>query len=261
MAPPSTKHGSPPACAAACTSSMMAPFEAIGARVADVSAGISETTRVRIPRISTLVPCGVDVDAFRPGPKSEKPVVLFVGTVDGRKRGGFLAEVFLREVRPRHPNAELWLVAEQAVKAEGIVNLGRVAIGEIARLQQLYQRAWVFCLPSTYEGFGIPYVEAMASGTPVVASPNPGAREVLAEGESGILAADDQLGTAINTLLDDRGLRDTYAARGLVRAREYSWEEVTRRYEAIYAQLAGLGRTWRGRVRREPGVSAETTAA
>ena len=53
----------------------------------------------------------------------------------------------------------------------GITVLGRLDDEELARE---YRAAWVFCLPSSYEGFGIPYAEAMASGTPVVATPNPG---------------------------------------------------------------------------------------
>jgi glycosyltransferase involved in cell wall biosynthesis len=92
-------------------------------------------------------------------------------------------------------------------------------------------------MPSLYEGFGVPYVEAMASGTAVVASPNPGAKEVLAGGEYGILAKDATLGTHINRLLQDQELRERYEQQGLLRAQDFSWESVVQRYETLYQQL------------------------
>ncbi len=67
------------------------------------------------------------------------------------------------------------------MRGEGIVNLGKKVPFE--KLCELYQRAWILCLPSTYEGFGVPYIEAMASGTVAVASPNPGAKEILDNGK------------------------------------------------------------------------------
>ena len=61
------------------------------------------------------------------------------------------------------------------------------AVRPLERLIELYQQAWLFCLPSSYEGFGVPYIEAMSCGTPVVATPNAGAREVLEEMAGGTL--------------------------------------------------------------------------
>ena len=210
---------------------VMIGFEAAGARVADVSVGVSEATRARIPRISVVVPNGVSATTFHPGPKSGVPSLLFVGTTGGRKRGAFLAEVFRREIRPRFPQAEFWSVAECPLEGEGIVNFGKVPLDTLA---DLYRRAWTFCLPSTYEGFGIPYVEAMASGTAVVASPNPGAKEVLANGAFGLLAGDAELGNAINRLLGDEALRGAMAAKGVLQARNYHWDQVAAQYEALY---------------------------
>ena len=60
-----------------------------------------------------------------------------------------------------------------------------------ATLAALLAEAWVFCYPSIYEGFGIPYIEAMAAGTAIVTSPNAGAGEVLKNGRYGIICDDD----------------------------------------------------------------------
>jgi len=213
---------------------IIARLEDVGARVARVTVGISEATRSRIPSIKMIIPCGVDVTRFRPGPKVEKPVILFVGTTGGRKRGSLLAEIFTKEIRPCFPDAELWTVADIPMEGEGIINHGRVSLDE---LTSLYQRAWVFCLPSTYEGFGVPYIEALASGTAVVATPNPGAREVLEDGKYGIVVDDKQIGKAINSLLSDASRREAFATMGLLHAQKFSWETVVEQYERTYQDL------------------------
>lgn len=218
---------------------IIARLEELGSRVSDVCVGISRTTSVRLPRISEIVPCGVDLLRFRPGDKAEKPTILFVGTAGGRKRGDFLSEIFNREVRARIPEAELWSVADRPMHGQGVRNFGRVSDDV---LSSLFQRAWVFCLPSTYEGFGVPYIEAMAAGTAVVASSNAGAREVLMEGDFGLIADDSKLGAAIVELLQDRTLRSELERRGIQRAAEFAWPHVAARYEALYSRLIGMSR-------------------
>ena len=225
---------------------VLAGLERRGVRLADISVGISEATRARVPGLSHVVPCGVDVARFRPGTKAERPVLLFVGTAGGRKRGTLLAETFAREIRPRFADAELWTVADQPLAGNGVTNFGKVPLETLA---DLYRRAWVFCLPSTYEGFGVPYIEALASGTAVVATPNAGAREVLGEGAWGVLANDQGLGQAINRLFADATARTGLARRGREHALNFAWERIAQRYERLYAQAAAAAAAHR---RRQP---------
>lgn len=208
--------------------------EILATLAADHTVCISENTRRAFPWCRTVIPCGVDTDVFRPGgPKSERPSILFVGVLDSRKRGRMLVETFVGEVLPSVPEAELWVVRDAGpVEAPGVRCFGAV---DVETLAELYRRAWVFCLPSTYEGFGVPYVEAMASGTPVVASPNPGAREVTREGQDGMVVEDARLGATLVELLTDDRKREDLAARGLERARDFSWERVCQQYEEVYA--------------------------
>ncbi len=142
-----------------------------------------------------------------------------------------LLDLFHREIRPQVPNAEFWAVCENPVEGEGVRWFGRVPF---ETLTDLFRRAWVFCLPSSYEGFGVPYIEAMASGTPVVASPNDGAREVTQEGKSGLLASDEKLGETLVRVLKDSELRQQLRDSGLQRAQDFSWERVCEQYEALY---------------------------
>ncbi len=213
---------------------LMVALEAIGGQIADKSVGISKSTQERLPIISGIIPCGVDLREFHPGHKSKSPAILFVGTTGGRKRGALLASIFLREILPVFPEAQLWSVAEKPLEGENIVNFGKVSL---ETLTDLYRQAWTFCLPSTYEGFGVPYIEAMASGTAVVAAPNPGAREVLDEGKYGFLPEDDQIGTQILALLSDAVQRSKYERLGLDRAAEYDWHNVAGQYEQVYRHL------------------------
>lgn len=186
------------------------------------------------PRVDTVIPNGIEIDRFAPqdARKSEVPSILFVGELDSRKRGGLLLDVFRREIRPRVADAELWLVSpDRPDEGPGVRWWGQV---DSVLLVRLYQQAWVMCLPSSYEGFGRPYVEAMAAGTPVVATPNPGARDVLADGRYGWVVPDEQLGQALCWLLGDADLRAEFRARGLRRARRYAWSIVAEEYERLY---------------------------
>ena len=172
-------------------------------------------------------------------PKESSATILFVGTFGNRKRGKLLMEVFSREIRPALPAAQLWMVCSDAPAAAGVTVFGRIPEEQ---LTDLYRRAWVFCLPSTYEGFGIPYIEAMASGTAVVASPNVGAVEVTRNGKDGLVVEDDKLGAALLNVLTDENLRHKLEAAGLERVKDFDLNSVCERYEAVYAAAAATAK-------------------
>jgi phosphatidylinositol alpha-mannosyltransferase len=216
------------------------PLERIGAAMADHVVGVSETTRTRMPAVQAVIPCGVDLDAFQAGKKTANPTVLFVGTEGGRKRGAWLAELFKARVLPLLPDAELRMVSEKAALEPGIRRYGRVTD---EALSELFQSSWAFCLPSTYEGFGVPYIEAMAAGTAVIATtPNPGAREVLADGSYGEFVEDSRLADALTRVLSDTKLRTDMEARGTERSRAYSWKTIASMYEATFSAAIAAGK-------------------
>jgi glycosyltransferase involved in cell wall biosynthesis len=165
------------------------------------------------------------------GGRSQDPSILFVGTWEGRKRGAFLARHFATEVLRRHPRARLVMVSDRCEEQPGLT---WVPFPSDADMSRLYRQAWLFCMPSTYEGFGMPYLEAMAHDLPVVATPNPGAQLVLKDG-AGLLTSDDELGKALATLLADSAARARLTAAGRTRAMEFSWERVLTEHENAYA--------------------------
>ncbi len=214
--------------------------EMLATAVADEPVAVSANTRRWRPWIKTVIPNGVDLTTFHPGERSPTPAVLFVGTYERRKRGKLLADAFEQDVLPGMPDAELWMVADDVPPRRGVKVLGRVSENELA---DLYRRSWVFCLPSTYEGFGIPYIEAMASGCPVVATANPGAVEVLEGGRYGVIAGEGELGRVILHLLRAPDERSRFSRAGLARARTFDLATVTSQYEALYRRLLGSAAT------------------
>jgi len=213
--------------------------EILASFVADETVAVSESTRRWLPWVRSVVPNGVDLERFRPRERSPDPSLLFVGTYLRRKRGKLLADVFEREVRPALPTAELWMVCEDASPRPGVKVLGRVSDDDLA---ELYGRAWVFCLPSTYEGFGIPYVEAMASGCPVVATPNPGALEITRNGTLGVIVDDKRLGETLVRLLVSHADRERLANDALAEASRYDLRTVAAAYESVYLRLLNARR-------------------
>lgn len=212
------------------------PLEWLGGLNADVTVGISEATRKRLPFIEHIVGETVNVERFRRQPNSptvsKDPVILFVGSLAGRKRGHMLVQAFKRDVLPKIPRAQLWMVCENEGEDGNVKYLGRRPNGQ---LPPLFHQAWVFCLPSSYEGFGIPYIEALSAGLPVVATPNPGAVEVLDHGDAGLLVEDAKLGSALVNLLVDDGLRQQLSQRGPSRAERFSLKNIVDQYQQLYA--------------------------
>jgi len=195
--------------------------------------GVSRNSIRWYPWLHQVIPNGVDTARFHPGSsRAADPTILFVGTYLRRKRGALLQQVFTDYVLPRVPNARLWMVCGDAPAAPGVEVLGHLSDDELA---ERYRQAWVFCLPSSYEGFGVPYIEAMASGTAVVASPNPGAREVLEGGRLGRLSPDADLGRSLVHMLADEEERNHCARLGLQAVRDrYDWSVVAHAYEQLY---------------------------
>jgi phosphatidylinositol alpha-mannosyltransferase len=212
-----------------------------------------------VPGEFRIIPCGVDLDRFHPGvsPLPERrpgqPRILFVGRLDARKG----VEVLLRalpEVLRSVPGCRL-IVAGHGPLGQSArrlaARLGVAAsvdfVGAVRpeNLPRFYAGGDVYCAPSLGgETLGIVLLEAMASGTPVVASRIPGYDETVRDGIDGILVPPndaDALASSLISVLTDGSRRRTLAAAGLERAQEYAWPRIAQRTLEFYRELLKAG--------------------
>ena len=195
-------------------------------------AAISRITTRALPFVKRIVPCGVPLDSYSPGAeKTPHPSLLFVGDLDSRKRGRFLVDIFVNVIAPSCPRASLTIVGPQECSAPGVVYAGKLT--EEALIQE-YRKAWIYCSTSSYEGFGVPLIEAMACGTSVVALRTAGAREIITHGYNGLLCIDKELPGVLVRLIADAALRADLVGNGLHTAKKYDIRSVARQYRKIY---------------------------
>jgi glycosyltransferase involved in cell wall biosynthesis len=179
-----------------------------------------------------VVPNGVDAEFTREGPAANGDYVLAVGTLEPRKNLASLVEAARRnDVELRVVGARGWGGVE--VGGNGVRWLGEVSDADLARL---YRGAACLAYPSVYEGFGIPVLEAMACGTPVVTSRGT-AMEEVADGAAVLVDPSDpaELAAGIERAASER---DSLVARGLERARSFRWDAVADATAAVYREAA-----------------------
>ena len=158
----------------------------------------------------------------------ERPVILFVGKLTRRRNLPNLVQG-VAKLRSDHV---LVLAGEDHVGL-GLADNDRLRVlGFVPDddLPALYRAAEIFVYPSDYEGFGIPVLESMAAGTPVVTLDNSALAEVA--GDAAVLLPDagvDELAGAFERLAADTALRADYEARGRKRAEQFTWTETARR--------------------------------
>lgn len=240
--------------------SRLLPYADLVVAVSEYSkADLIENYGCAADRIRVL-PMGVPLDDFTPGPPDQallkkhnlvgRKVILYVGRMAGNKRVDLLVEA-LPAVRSRVPNAVLLLVgdnasqpayreiaaAAQARAAELGVADAVIFTGRVADLPAYYRLADVYASASLHEGFGVPILEAMASGAPVVAS-NATAHPMVV-GDAGLLVAPGDaaaLAEGIGRVLEDDALCGELVSRGLERVRDFSQEQYAARWGEVVAE-------------------------
>jgi len=174
--------------------------------------------------------------------------ILFVSATEPRKGVDTLLEAFVQLVRPM---PELGLViAGDSKRASAALLAQATDLGVRERLRLtsyvndddlslLYNAADVLAFPSRYEGFGLPVLEAMACGTPVVCSNATSLPEVA--GHAALLVPPNDpeaLAAALKQVLTDETLYQALREKGLKRAAQFSWEETARKTLAVYEKVA-----------------------
>ena len=184
-----------------------------------------------------IVPNGVD-EFFSPGGESQRDYILFVGTLEPRKGLNDLVSAWwsLPEPRPR-----LVLCGDKGWRTRISELPGIEWTGFVSRdrLRELYRRALMFVYPSRYEGFGIPPLEALACGAPVIATRTGAIPEYAGDAALLVDPADPgALRESMLRLLRDAALRDDLRARGPEHARLYRWDASAAAMTALLQEAA-----------------------
>lgn len=172
----------------------------------------------------------------------EKPYIFYVGNAHPHKNVEGLIKAF-GNLRVKYPNLSLVLAGSdhyfwQKIKTEfqqaGIIYTGYVSDNELV---ELYKNAWCFVMPSFEEGFGIPILEAMACGCPVVSSNRGSLPEVAGHA---VIYFDPgnqvDMVNKINIVLESENIRQELIKKGLKRYKQFSWKKLAQQTLEVYKQ-------------------------
>jgi glycosyltransferase involved in cell wall biosynthesis len=217
----------------------------------------SEATKIDLERFYgvpservRIVHLGVEEEFFHIAERRTRtePFLLCTSTLHPHKNLEKLVRAFMR-FRESHREFSLVITGVRGFFAEPLERLiAELGSGDAVKLTgwidrgplyQLFERAHGFVYPSTFEGFGLPVVEAMAAGIPLICSDIEPLRSITADAALRFDPADiDGLVTTMNRLTDDASLRETLSQVGRERAREFTWEACARgTLDAIYAAI------------------------
>ena len=206
------------------------------------------------PSIITVIPLGVDHSQFNPMAASGQikrkyelnSFILSVGNLEPRKNYCRLISAF-SQIAAQIPH-DLVIVGHQGWDYGPVYELlNRLKLGKRIRildhvdnpeLPALYNAADLFVYPSLYEGFGLPVLEAMACGCPVITSNVSSLPEVT--GDAGLLIdpySIDEIKCAILSMLQNEDLRKSYRKKGIDRARSFSWKTCAEKTIQVYREL------------------------
>jgi glycosyltransferase involved in cell wall biosynthesis len=216
------------------------------ARRCRLSVGISPHIAAHLPGVTRVVPCmlGAIAGAEPPG-KTPFPSLIYLGSLRSRKRGEAALELF-RSLRRKHPGLRLSYVgpaAETARLKRQPAWLGvdfHSGLGQ-EELDDLYRRSWIYLCLSSYEGFGVGIIEAMAFSCLVVTAPHPGSEYLVSDGENGLLAPPREEEAVLARALEDAGMRRRLTAAARQYSRRFEPRAVAERYLELYRSLPGLG--------------------
>lgn len=245
------------------------PMLNLAARKADHIVTVSNYSKrqiveeLRLPESTiSVIPCGVsehfhppensdDMRAMTRGLGLTRPYLLYVGNLKPHKNVDVLLLAYA-ELRKRKGLQHLLLIVGNDLrwKQSTIDKCSRLGIQEsvvfaphipAASLPAVYAGADLLVLPSTMEGFGLPVIEAMACGTPVVCSNAASLPEVA--GEAALFfdpSNHDDLVSQIEDVLNSSDLRTSLRDKGLRRAKRFTWQESAQMHLSLYRQLLGM---------------------
>lgn len=214
------------------------------ARHCRLTVGISPHVAAHLPGIDRVIPCMLpaapDASAAE---KTPFPSLVYLGSRKSRKRGE-LALGLWSGLRARLPDLRLTYIGPPAEIAQlrasgefrGVDFRTRLAQEE---LLALYRESWIYLCLSSYEGFGVGIIEAMACSCVVVTTPHPGSEYLVKDGETGIVAPPEKADALLAAILSDGKARKEMAKRARESARRFAPAAVASAYLDLYRLAKG----------------------
>lgn len=198
-----------------------------------------------------IIPNGI---YYTPGKKLKTRVsspvkILFLGRLSVQKNIPLMLNSISRCIYKYHIPLKLTLIGEGEKKKDTIDLITKLKIGNYVEMfesndpklnQEYFRNSDMFIMSSVSEAFGTTITEAMASGTPVVATNILSVRNLIKSGKNGLLVKSDpdDMAKAIKTLVDDNELYKNIVLNGIESCKKYKWEKVIDKYEKLYRKLA-----------------------
>jgi glycosyltransferase involved in cell wall biosynthesis len=187
-----------------------------------------------------------EIERLRDQYNLQKPFVLSVGSLDPRKNSHRLIQAWKR--LPAHIQNETDLVITGESAQKFVFNIDRTSYKNVRftgyvsdeQLPVLYSAAQLFVYPSLFEGFGLPVLEAMACGTPVITSNTTALKEIAADNALAVNPKEpDAIADAINKLLESRDLREQYRRKGQNYAGKFTWKKTAEETKKVLDKWRG----------------------
>lgn len=209
------------------------------ARRCRLTVGISPHVAAHLPGVDRVIPCMLPglPDPAATG-KSAAPSLIYLGSRRSRKRGEAALELYAG-LKKSHPDLQLCYVGPEREIADlesggghpGVEFRSRVTQEELA---DLYRRSWIYLCLSSYEGFGVGIIEAMAYSCLVVTAPHPGSEYLVRDGDTGIISPPESAGIMVDRILADEGSRREIVRRAREFSRRFSPATVASSYLDLY---------------------------
>jgi len=208
-------------------------LELLAQKLANISVGIGDDT-VNLLGVKQIIPNGYAEDSYYPGQKAAKPTAIVVGTLGGRKQSALAIELLLK-IKKEIPELVIHAVVDRPYNHPDVNNWIGISREDLAKLTR---DSWIGVSTTLYEGFGIYYLEWMASGTIPITFENIGIKSLIANSQAGSVVKDisAMYGTTLS-ILKNSSIRNTYSQNAIAASKSLSWDGIAQKYMKLYAEL------------------------
>lgn len=210
------------------------PLELWAEKLATTSVGIGDDT-IKLLGVKQIIPNGYAQDLYYPSQKSSKPTAIVVGTLEGRKKAKEAIKMLL-SLKEEMSDLVIHAVIDKPYDHPSVQNWIGISREQLAKL---VRESWIGVSTTLYEGFGIYYLEWMASGTIPISFNNIGTKSLIFKNKAGFLSNNiSQLRESALLILQDSSVRERYSQNAILASKQLTWNNIAEQYQQLYYQIA-----------------------